>query len=140
MNRNGRLLRVCAAAILLIKAAPLSAHHAFAAEFDIKRPIKLRGTVSRMDWVNPHSWIHLDVKDADGKIVEWMIEGGSPNALLRLGFYRPAARSSSRAFRPGTGRTTEWASPFRSRTAASFFSAGRRQAAAGAPKNRGSHN
>jgi hypothetical protein len=95
MNRNGRLLRVCAAAILLIKAAPLSAHHAFAAEFDIKRPIKLRGTVSRMDWVNPHSWIHLDVKDADGKIVEWMIEGGSPNALLRLGFNKSALPAGS---------------------------------------------
>ena len=71
---------------LLLSAAPLSAHHAFAAEFDIKRPVKLRGTVTKMDWINPHSWIYIDVKGPDGKMVTWMVEGGSPNALLRLGF------------------------------------------------------
>jgi hypothetical protein len=75
-----------ACAALLLAAVPVAAHHAFAAEFDVKRPIKLRGTVVKMEWINPHSWIHLDVKGADGKSVLWMIEGGSPNALLRLGF------------------------------------------------------
>ena len=75
---------------LLLSAAPLSAHHAFAAEFDIKRPVKLRGTVTKMDWINPHSWIYIDVKGPDGKIVSWMVEGGSPNALLRLGFGKSA--------------------------------------------------
>jgi len=71
---------------LLITLTPASAHHAFAAEFDVKRPVKLRGIVTKMDWVNPHSWIHIDVKSPAGEIVSWMVEGGSPNALLRLGF------------------------------------------------------
>jgi hypothetical protein len=60
---------------LLASLAPLEAHHSFAAEFDIKQPVKLRGIVTDMDWINPHSWIHLDVKGPDGKVVSWMIEG-----------------------------------------------------------------
>ena len=75
---------------LLVARMPLSAHHAFAAEFDINRPIKLRGTVTKMDWINPHSWIHIDVKGPDGKVTSWMIEGGSPNVLLRMGFTKDA--------------------------------------------------
>src|SRR6516225_6491192 len=62
------------------------AHHAFAAEFDANRPVKFEGTVTRMDWVNPHVWIHIDVKKPDGTTEEWMIEGGTPNALFRRGF------------------------------------------------------
>jgi len=77
-------------ALLLMSALPVQAHHAFAAEFDIKRPIKLRGVVTKLDWINPHSWIHIDAKGPDGKVVAWMIEGGSPNALLRLGFTKDA--------------------------------------------------
>jgi hypothetical protein len=72
--------------LLMVAAAPAMAHHAFAAEFDAKKPIKLQGTVTKMEWINPHAWIHIDVKKPDGKIESWMIEGGTPNTLLRRGF------------------------------------------------------
>jgi hypothetical protein len=75
-----------AAGLLVLAAASVSAHHAFAAEFDATKPITLKGTVTKMEWINPHSWIHVDVTGPDGKVVSWMIEGGAPNALLRRGF------------------------------------------------------
>ena len=71
---------------LLMAAAPAFAHHGFAAEFDQTRPLKLKGTVAKWEVSNPHSWIQMDVKGDDGKVVSWMIEGGSPNNLYRLGF------------------------------------------------------
>ena len=71
---------------LLLAAAPAWAHHAFAAEFDQTRPLKLKGTVVKWEVTNPHSWIQMDAKGDDGKVVTWMIEGGSPNNLYRLGF------------------------------------------------------
>ena len=71
---------------LFLAAVPVWAHHAFAQEFDANKPVKLRGTVTKVEWINPHSWIHIDVKGPDGKVVPWMVEGGSPNALYRLGF------------------------------------------------------
>jgi len=73
-------------AVLVLAAAPAWAHHAFAAEFDQTRPLKLKGTVVKWEVTNPHSWIYMDVKGDDGKAVTWMIEGGSPNNLYRLGF------------------------------------------------------
>jgi hypothetical protein len=84
MRRN--LLVAVAGAFVVLAGAPLWAHHAFAQEFDEKKPITLRGTVTKWELINPHSWIHIDVKGTDGKVINWMVEGGSPNNLFRLGF------------------------------------------------------
>ena len=75
-----------AAAGLILAGAPVWAHHAFAAEFDAKKPVHLEGVVSKVELINPHAWIHVDVKGADGNVTMWMIEAGSPNVLLRRGF------------------------------------------------------
>jgi hypothetical protein len=83
-----KLFSVVAGAAFLLAAAavPVIAHHSFAAEFDAKKPVKMTGTVVKMEWINPHSWIHIDVKKADGSTERWMVEGGAPNALLRRGW------------------------------------------------------
>ena len=84
-THHARLLLAAVAAIVGATATT-SAHHAFAAEFDATKPIKLKGTIVKMEWINPHTWLHLEVKRPDGKTERWMIEGGPPNALYRRGF------------------------------------------------------
>src|SRR5438128_1482081 len=71
---------------LLLAAVSAWAHHAFAAEFDVGKPIHFTGTVTKLELVNPHTWIHMDVKNPDGTVVNWMIEAGTPNVLFRRGF------------------------------------------------------
>jgi hypothetical protein len=69
-----------------------SAHHSFSAEFDAKQPVTLHGTITGMDWINPHSWLHLEVNNDDGTTTSWMVEGATPNTLLRRGFTRDAVK------------------------------------------------
>lgn len=80
---------------LMLTAASLSAHHAFAAEFDANKPVTMEGTITRMEWTNPHVWLHMDVKMPDGKVENWAFEAGTPNVLFRRGFTR-------KSLEPGT--------------------------------------
>jgi len=87
MHRKLTTIVVCATGLLLITAAA-HAHHAFSSEFDAARPIELRGVVTKMEWINPHSWITIDVTTEDGSVETWEIEAGAPNAMFRRGFTR----------------------------------------------------
>jgi hypothetical protein len=80
---------------LLLAAAPGWAHHAFSAEFDAGKPVKFTGTVTKMEWINPHAWIHIDVKGEDGKLTPWMVEAAAPNALLRRGWTKNSLPSGT---------------------------------------------
>jgi Family of unknown function (DUF6152) len=96
MGRRGRTLSVTymlASVFALVAARPALAHHSFAAEFDANAPVVLKGTITKMEWINPHSWIHVEVKNPDGTITEWMVEGGTPNTLFRRGFTREAVKA-----------------------------------------------
>ena len=94
-----RALMALAAAVC-VTTVTTDAHHSFSAEYDAKQPITLKGTVIKMEWINPHSWIHLSVKNADGTATEWMIESGTPNTLVRRGF-------TKQSLLPGTEITVE---------------------------------
>ena len=84
--RTRILLGTIVGLALVLAAAPLVAHHAFSAEFDSDRPIHFQGTVAKVEWINPHAWIHIDVQTDNGTTERWMIEGGNPHNLFRRGF------------------------------------------------------
>ena len=85
MRANLLIVAAAAAGALLTAVTAARAHHAFAAEFDVNKPLKLEGTLKKWEMVNPHSWFHIDVKGPDGTVTTWMVEGGSPNQLIRMG-------------------------------------------------------
>jgi len=87
-TRSTVIAVLAGAAVLMAAAVPLVAHHAFGAEFDPNRPVLLKGKVTKVEWVNPHAWIHLAVTKPDGTTEDWMVEGGTPNTLLRRGINR----------------------------------------------------
>ena len=82
-----------AAGLSLLAAAPMLGHHSFAAEFDNKKPVALNGTVTKLDWMNPHIWVYLDTKDEKGEVTHWQCEGGAPNGLSRQGWTRTALKA-----------------------------------------------
>lgn len=87
-NLSGVAAATAGGLLLLLSVVPVWAHHSFAAEYDIDKPVKIQGTVKKVEWINPHSWITIDVKKADGTMQTWEIEAGAPNAMFRRGFSR----------------------------------------------------
>jgi hypothetical protein len=88
------LIAIAGASVLSV-AAPLLAHHAFSAEFDAKAPVTLQGPITKVEWINPHAWIHIDVKNEDGTVTKWMVEGGTPNTLFRRGFTKDSLKAGT---------------------------------------------
>ena len=101
MRTRSLLVGVGVVLLVVVAFAPVRAHHAFAAEFDAASPIELSGTVVRMEWVNPHTWIHIDVAQPDGAQERWMIEGGPPTSLLRRGFTKESLLAGTEIFVAG---------------------------------------
>ena len=94
MRRN--IILTVVAIALLAFASQVVAHHAFSAEFDANKAVKLRGSVTKMDWINPHAWMHISVRNPDGSVVNWMIELGPPNALIKRGWSRNSISGEGR--------------------------------------------
>ena len=80
---------------LALATVPVAAHHSFAAEFDATQPVTLKRTVTLMEWLNPHAWIHIDVKNPDGTVTQWLIESGTPNTLFRRGFTKDSLKAGT---------------------------------------------
>jgi hypothetical protein len=92
-----RTIPALVGAVMLAAAAivPLAAHHSFAAEFDAKQPVLFKGTVTKMEWINPHVWIHMNVMQPNGKTEAWMVEGGAPTVLFRRGFSKTSLQAGT---------------------------------------------
>jgi hypothetical protein len=109
-----KLSLLTAGAALLLSALPLLAHHSFAAEYDASKPFTVKGTFTKMDWVNPHSWIHLDVKAADGSIEHWSCEALPPNGLYRQGWRKDSLKAGEEitvvGFKSKDGTSVMWTS------------------------------
>lgn len=97
MKKNVAIIMsaVAVAALVAVRPAIVQAHHAFAAEFDARKEVTLKGSVTKVEWVNPHVWIHVDVKKPDGKIESWAIEAGTPNVLFRRGVTKQSLKSGT---------------------------------------------
>jgi Family of unknown function (DUF6152) len=96
------LLALIATAGLFVCSIPVVAHHSFSAEFDANQPVKLTGTVTKLEWANPHAWLYIDVKDETGKIANWGLELGGPNVLMRQGWSRNSLKAGDVIMVEGT--------------------------------------
>jgi hypothetical protein len=133
-----KLCVITITAALLALAVPAAAHHSFAAEFDADRPITVKGNVTKMDWVNPHSWIYVDVKDETGKVVNWRFEMGPPNALLRMGWRKDSVPAGTpveiQGYRAKNGEPVANAKQVKLPDGRELFSGGSAPALPGAPE------
>ncbi len=103
MKRTLRVALASVGAALLLAPSPISAHHSFVAEFNLAKPITVRGALTRMEWVNPHGWIHIDVKGPDGKVEKWKMETGSPLRMEKRGLKKEDFKIGSEVIVSGYG-------------------------------------